>query len=288
MRRRCSWDQGYLVVLGLQDMEACRVAELLEAELPVPGTRCDWTPSCHARVAVCLPWAQSEFMKCCQPWGASRDWFCRAKAAFGALPMWVALTGFPYSLGFCLSRARKRREEEEEEAEACQEWGFPQSLSLGALSALVCAYGCPWVRGGLAGPEEWLQVPGRMKYYIVSERCESEWVNCGRGRELDKKVFLWIDRIRGNWRGLWGSEIHLGGRKKVINLWVRWKRLWVPVGIGMLGFGAKKVHQKMRWQSGGSCHFVLDSLHPGRDKGRVWVKGGALFQLLPGCYRGQR
>lgn len=41
-----------------------------------------------------------------------------------------------------------------------------------------------------------------MKHCIASEGCECEWVNCGRGRELDKKVFFWIDRIIGNGRGL--------------------------------------------------------------------------------------
>ena len=138
MRRRCSQDQGHLAVLGLQGMEACRVAELPEAELPLPGTRCDWTLSCHACVAICLPWAQSEFIKWCRPWEASADGFCRAKAVFVALLMWVALAGFPCSLSFCLSRARNRREEEEE-ADACQEWEYPQILSLRTLSALVCA-----------------------------------------------------------------------------------------------------------------------------------------------------
>lgn len=33
IERSCSWDQGLLVVLGLQDMETCRVAKLLEVQL---------------------------------------------------------------------------------------------------------------------------------------------------------------------------------------------------------------------------------------------------------------
>lgn len=146
------WEEGVVRIRAIwlcRDCRAWRPAEcleLLEVELSVPGTRCDWSPSRLACAAVCLPWAQSEFVKWRWPWGASAEQFCKAKAVFGALLVWVALIAFLRNLNFCFSRARNRRQEEEV-AEACQDWAYRHILSLRTLWSFVCGLGVPWAYG---------------------------------------------------------------------------------------------------------------------------------------------
>lgn len=57
-----------------------------------------------------------------------------------------------------------------------------------------------------------------MKHFIASERCESEWVNCTRGIKLDKNCIFLDKQDYKELKGFSGSEVHLGGRMKVIDL----------------------------------------------------------------------
>lgn len=81
---------------------------------------------------------------------------------------------------------------------------FKDSVSLSMFLGVLCACGKSWWR--VAKQEE-------------CHMCNNEPINHGWEGNLQKKVFLWIYMIIGNWRDLWGFEILLGGRRKVKKVW---------------------------------------------------------------------